>query len=217
MSENNDLLRDEPGINSDTDCFEQAAESAADDNFDGTADCTEGRLECYTQEIEDVLKSAEVPKKGINLSKPAVAVVSAIAAVVVCAVIVAVAYAAGYNAYNANKDGYMPTLEDLAAEYEMSVDEIKDAYGLPKDMRGDTIAAVALNYMPAGLYVEMNYRLPFDTAVEAMGLAGDERVNENMRYGDFEKILEEVEIAQPEETQTPAEEAEEPAESPAAE
>lgn len=205
MSENNGFVPEEPVVNGETDGFEESSMGMADDNFDGDADCVEERVECYTKEIEEVLEAAEVPQKSINLSKAAVAVISAAAAVIICVVAVAVAYAVSYNSYNANKDGYMPTLADMAKEYDMSVDEMKDAYGLPSDMRGDTITAVALNYMPAGLYVEMNYRIPFATAVEAMGLAGDERVNENMRYGDFEKILEEVEIEQPqtEETQSP--------------
>ena len=193
MDKNNGFVSEEPVINGETDGFQESSMGMSDDNFDGDADCVEERLECYTEEIEEVLEAATIPEKGINLSKAAVAVISAAAAVIVCVVAIAVAYAVSYNSYNSNKDGYMPTLADMAKEYNMSVDEMKEAYGLPSDMREDTMTAVALNYMPAGLYVEMNYRIPFASAVEAMGLAGDERVNENMRYGDFEKILEEVE------------------------
>ena len=196
MSDFKELYTDEPAINGDTDGNVESSMGAADDNFDGDADCTEERVECYTAGIEQALESAEVPKKSINLSKPAVAVVSAVAAIIVCVVALAIAYLVSYNPYNSNKDGYLPTLEEPAEANETSVDKIKEAYGLPSDMRGDTITAIALNYMPAGLYVEMNYRIPFDAAVEAMGLKDDERINPDMRYGDFEKILDEVEIEQ---------------------
>ena len=196
MSDFNEQSTDELVINSDTDGSAESSMGMADDNFDGDADCTEERVEAYTAEIEEILESAEVPKKSINLSKPAVAVISAVAAIIVCVVALAIAYLVSYNPYNSNKDGYLPTLEKLAEVNETSVDKIKEAYGLPSDMRGDTITAIALNYMPAGLYVEMNYRIPFDAAVEAMGLKDDERINPDMRYGDFEKILDEVEIEQ---------------------
>ncbi len=212
MSDNNGFVPEEPVINGDTDGYAESAMAMADDNFDGDADSVEETVESYTQEIEEVLESAYVPKKSINLSKAAVAVISAATALIVCMVAVAVAYAVSYNPYNANKEGYMPTLEDLAETNQMTVDRIKEAYGLPSDMRGDTVTAAALNYMPAGLYVEMYYGIPFDTAVEAMGIKGDERINENMRYGDFEKILDEVEIAPPVGEEEPVQQAEEIAE-----
>lgn len=165
--------------------------------------------------LEQLKEEAEIPKKSLNLSKPAVAVISSVATLLVCVLIVAIAYGVGYNKYNANIDKYLPTLEDTAKEYEVDIDELKEAYGLPKNMRGDTVFAAAVMYMPAGLYVEMNHRIPFDVAVETFGLAGDERITPEMRYGEFVKILEETPDPEPASTEAQASEAPADGEAPA--
>ena len=126
MNEEKDLMEQE--INNETDSFEESTQAVADDNFDGDADSVEDTVESYTEEVEEVVEEAAedavdqleklveeaiVPEKA-PMSKTAVGAISSIITLVVCAVIVFAAYLLTYNPYNANKDGYIETLNDVA-------------------------------------------------------------------------------------------------------
>lgn len=198
MNEEKDLLEQ------DTDSFEESAEAVLDDIIDGDADQVEETVEAFTDDVpqeqpeeayveedmELVLENAVIPEKK-SMSNSAVAVISSLITLVVCAAVVLVAYFTTYNKYNANVDGYSVTLEQSAKEMEMTLDELKEEYGLPKDMRGDTIIPVVQNYFSADKALQMQSGMTFDQFVEMVGLPDDIEVSADMPWGKFQKIMQE--------------------------
>lgn len=149
--------------------------------------------ESQSEKIETVPKKFELQEMIQNLSKPAIAIGSAGITLVFCIIVGLIIHAIGFNSYNANKDGYLVTLKEQAAEHDMTVGEYKESLGLPRGMRGDTVAAVASMYMPAAKYIEMNHGMSFEMVIDAMGLSDDKRISPKMRYGELEKIMKEAE------------------------
>ena len=246
MNEEKDLMEQE--INNETDSFEESTQAVADDNFDGDADSVEDTVESYTEEVEEVIEEvvegaedavdeleklveeAIVPEKT-PMSKAAVGAISSVVTLVVCAIVVLAAYFFTYNPYNANKDGYIETLNVVAVMADKTLDELKAEYSFPADMPGDTYSVAAINYMPVGVYFEkMQGMSPDMVTMYAQMMGIKEEVTPEMPYGQFAKLMnaasqatqenaEEApaEDAEAAEGEAPAEEAPAEAEAPATE
>lgn len=228
MSEEKDFM-EENTINNDTDDMQQSPEAVADDNFDGDADQVEETVESYTEEVEEIaeedadvvleqmVEGAEIPEKA-SMSKTAVAVISSLITLVVCAIAVFAVFITTYNPYNSNKDGYIETIADVAEMTGKSLDEIKEEYSFPADMRGDTYSVAAINYMPVGVYFERMQGMSADMVemyAQMMGIK--EEVDANTPYGKFNKLMTEASMAAqsqqaPETEEAPAETEQAPAE-----
>lgn len=226
MSEEKDFM-EENTINNDTDDMQASQEAVADDNFDGDADQIEETVESYTEEVQEyveevpeedaeaildeMVQGAEIPEKA-SLSKAAVAAISSLITLVVCAVAVFAVFITTYNPYNSNKDGYIETIDDVAAMTGKTLEEIKEEYSFPADMRGDTYSVAAINYMPVGVYFEkMQGMSPDMVGMYAQMMGITEEVDANTPYGKFNKLMTEASMAAqsqeaPEAEEAPAEE-----------
>ena len=124
------------------------------------------------------------PAKPVN--KKLVLALSYVAVAVVVAVI-SVFGTLGVQKYNKyNHMGYLDvsgqTLEDLAANARMTVDEFKEEYGLPKDMKRDTLADVASDYRPLGKMAELS-GLSLDEAKAQLGLSDNASITADTTWG----------------------------------
>ncbi len=170
-------------------------------------------VEMAQEIIDQMVESAQIPEKK-SLSKAAVAVISSAITLVVCAAAVFTAFILTYNPYNADKDGYIETIADVAELTGKSVDEVKEEYGFPKDMKGDTYTVAAINYMPTAAYFEkMQGMSPDMVTMYAQMMGIKEEVDPNMPFGKFNKMMTEAQAKQAsEEEAAPQEEAQAPAE-----
>ena len=86
-----------------------------------------------------------------------------------------------------NKMGYVNisgrTLEDVAADADMTVDEFKEEYQLPEDMTGDTYESAAFYNIPTGKIAEM-YGMEFSDIIELLALP--DTVTETTPWGEAE-------------------------------
>ncbi|MBP3361035.1 MAG: hypothetical protein J6N52_09300 [Clostridia bacterium] len=141
----------------------------------------------------------EIPEKKSEISKPAVAAISVVITLIVSAAACFTWYMTSYNPYNANKDGYVLDLAAYAKLYGQTVDEMKEQHGLPKDMREDTIAEVAMMYSPMSKVAE-RYGMTVKELMSASGM-GDMEVEDDTPQGVVQKAMLEKEISQMQEQQ----------------
>ncbi|MCH5185905.1 MAG: zinc ribbon domain-containing protein [Oscillospiraceae bacterium] len=91
------------------------------------------------------------------------------------------------NSNKYNEMGYINisgrTLEDIAGDVGMSVDEFKAEYRLPEDMTGDTYESAAFYNMPTGKIAEM-YGMEFSGVAELLKLP--DTVTETTPWGEAE-------------------------------
>ena len=98
-----------------------------------------------------------------------------------------------YNTYNTNKDGYIPTILEVAEMNEMTIDEFKEEWGLPSDMPGDTMDTVAQVYVSTAKFIEQSYGMTYDQFVEVMGITQEAGINANSPWGMTQKFIEGLE------------------------
>lgn len=98
-----------------------------------------------------------------------------------------------YNTYNTNKDGYVPTILEVAEMNEMTIDEFKEEWGLPSDMPGDTMDTVAQVYVSTAKFIEQSYGMTYDQFVEVMGITQEAGINANSPWGMTQKFIEGLE------------------------
>lgn len=98
-----------------------------------------------------------------------------------------------YNIYNTNKDGYVPTILEVAEMNEMTIDEFKEEWGLPSDMPGDTMDTVAQVYVSTAKFIEQSYGMTYDQFVEVMGITQEAGINANSPWGMTQKFIEGLE------------------------
>ncbi len=162
----------------------EVSEEAVEEVSDVTAEEVIENAEEVIEEVEAVIEKAEI-------SKGAVAVISAAITFLVCIIIVGVLYFTTYNKYNANKDGYVSTLTEVAEMNEMSLEDFKAEWGLPSNMSGDTTVAVAQAYIPTGKFLEMSYGMTFEQFAQIAGITEEDGVDENSPWGLAQKIMNE--------------------------
>lgn len=190
-----DVLNAVESINDESDacCAEDTEDetvsvlSGDDQNSDETGN------NCFSE--ESVVP--EIPEKKSEISKPAVAAISAAITLVVCAAACFTWYMTSYNTYNANKNGYAVDLATYARMYGQSVDEMKEQYGLPEKMRDDTIMEIASNYVPASKMAELN-GMTLDELKKAAGIE-DMDLEEGTYWGEVSKSMREQQLSQMEE------------------
>lgn len=169
MDENkNEVLEELSGLEE-----EEVLENEIDTEYDDASECAE---EEDSQEAEKYLSKEMLLEEVISLRGENEALYdqnrkNGRVIRVLCAMIVAVAVAIAavvmytnlYNPYNhmgySNFSGQ--TLQDVADEEGISLNEIKDIYDLPKDMKGDTYWDVAEYTIPLYSF-ERNYGISFD-------------------------------------------------------
>lgn len=149
-----------------------SAESVSEGEAAPYADAYEG------QQDTSAKKSGFIPKPAIII-----AIVCLCAAVAAAAVLYISEREKNYNPYN--EMGYYNTggrtLDEVASEFTMSLEEFLEEFELPTDMRGDTYEVAAYNMMPVSRVAEM-YGLDFDTMKQYF--AFDDTVTEDTPYGE---------------------------------
>ena len=155
--------------------------------------------------VEEVLEQVEAVVEKAEISKSTVAVISAAITFAVCVIIVGVLYFTTYNTYNANKDGYISTIAEVAEMNEMTLDEFKTEWGLPSNMPGSTTEVVAQSYIPTSRFLEMSYGMTFEQFAQIVGITKEDGVDETSPWGKTQKVMMEKSKAAAE--QAPEEEA----------
>lgn len=126
----------------------------------------------------------EAPKSN----KTAAIVIGAAAAVIIAAVLIFL-YAAGYFGiwFNKYNRGYIDTtgrtIEEVAEQSGMKLDEFLETYSLPKNMPKNTYESAAFYTMPVSKVAEV-YGITFEDMKEQLQLA--DTVTENDKWGDVE-------------------------------
>lgn len=126
-------------------------------------------------------------------SKVKIAIAAVVAIVVVILAVVAVKLLPSfYNKYNAEgkKLGYVNTsgrtIDTVADEFGMSVEEFLEQYDLPADMPGNTEETTAFYNIPFSKFAEMNgYEI--EDFKENFGLSDD--ITEDMTWGEVESQI----------------------------
>ena len=173
--------------------------------------------EAVADEVCEALEEVEAVVEKAEFSKSAVAVISAAITFAVCVIIVGVLYFTTYNTYNANKDGYISTIAEIAELNEMTLDEFKAEWGLPSGMPGSTTEAAAQSYISTSKFVEMSYGMNFEQFAQIVGIKEEDGIDGNSPWGKTQKFMMEKSKAAAEEApesenaegeQAPAENAE---------
>ncbi len=202
MENEKDLLETEETVET----VEEVNEEATEEVVEETAE------EAVEEAVEEIAEDVQpVPAKG--LSKVAVSIISIAATLAVTAATCAGLYFIGdmrvCNKYNANIDGYGETLDLYARYSEKTLDEVKEEMGLPADMPGETLYAIANAYTPVSKMVEM-YGVTVDDFKKMYGLEDDAEITGETPIGLVSKKTIEKQIAENEEAkkteETPADE-----------
>lgn len=154
---------------------EESAESVLGENtsFVEAAESGSGDDEENSEAV--AVEAVEASAEKNPVSKGAVVGIIAAAVLVVALVVLGIIYAPSiFNKYN--RQGYTDisgrTVEEVAEEAGMSLEEFLEYYGLPEDMPGNTTEAAAYNNIPCGNMAK-TYGLDFDTMKELLKLPED--------------------------------------------
>ena len=204
MNEEKDLLENEVEETT-PEVTEEVIEEAVPEILEETA---EEMIEEVLKTPEEALEEVEEIVEKAEMSKTAVAVVSAAITFALCVIIVGLLYFTTYNSYNANKEGYVTTLTEMAELNDMSLKEFKAEWGLPSSMKGDTTVPVAQAYIPTGKYIELASGMTFEQFAEAFGITEEDGIDEETPWGYTQKIMNEKSQAAQEAPETEATEGE---------
>lgn len=185
MNEEKELLENEieettPEVTEEV--IEEVIEEVTEIAEEADAEAIEDVVLEAVEEVEAVVEKAEI-------SKSAVAVISAAITFAVCVIIVGVLYFTTYNTYNANKDGYISTIAEMAELNDMTLDEFKTEWGLPSNMPGSTTEAVAQSYIPTSKFLEMSYGMTFEQFAQIVGITEEDGVDGTSPWGKTQKIM----------------------------
>ena len=162
--------------------IEEPSEEIAEEAVEEIAEEVIENAEAIAEDVEAVVEKAEI-------SKSAVAVISAAITFAVCVIIVGVLYFTTYNKYNANVDGFLYTIAEEAENAGKPLKDFKEEFGLPKDMQGNTTSVAAQSYIATGKFIEMSYGMTFEQFSQIVGITEEDEVDENSPWGKTQKVM----------------------------
>lgn len=141
--------------------------------------------EKLTEVLPDLLAESKENKKA----KKSSAIIAAIVAILVVAAIAVAGVLVAKSSNKYNKLGYINisgrTLDQVAQDADMTVDEFKAEYDLPEDMKGSTTESAAYYMIPTGTMAKMN-GIEFSQLKEMLGLTDNDEITENTPWGEAE-------------------------------
>lgn len=166
-------------------------ETTEDVSGDAAAEVTEEAVaepEITADAVPNI--AAEIFENGEEKkAKKSSAVIAAVVAVLVVAAIVVAGVLIVKSSNKYNKLGYINisgrTLDQVAQDANMTVDEFKAEYDLPEDMKGSTTESAAYYMIPAGTMAKMN-GIEFSQLKEMLGLTDNAEITEDTPWGEAE-------------------------------